>query len=396
MLFRLIYMFFLGNIQIIVEGFFLESFINICKEQNIILWNLERPNSAILKTKISKNDFEKVKKIAEEKSCKIDIERKSGLPFIVNKYKKRKGFVIAGAAIAIFLFIITRFIWNIEIIGLENFSKEELLSCLSKYGIDEGKLKHNLNIEEIKNKILLENDDLSWIGIEIRGTNVIVRVAEKVETPEIFDENVKTNIIANKDGVISKMIVRKGTACVNVGDSVKSGDLLVEGIMEGKYTGAREVNSDAEIYIKNYYEKEKSEPLFQEIWEKTGTKENYVEIYINNFKIIFNKILPNFEKCDTIKTYKKIKVFSNYYFPIEFAKITYFELKKVQKEFTESELTDKIINELQNELDTELSINDEKTIEKQYEKTFNDGIVNVKVIYLIEENIGTKELIRKD
>ena len=41
------------------------------------------------------------------------------------------------------------------------------------------------------------------------------------------------------------------------GDTVNVGDLLVEGVMEGKYTGIREVNSDADIYIVSHYEKEK-------------------------------------------------------------------------------------------------------------------------------------------
>lgn len=74
------------------------------------------------------------------------------------------------------------------------------------------------------------------------------------------------------------MVIRNGTARVNVGDTVSSGDLLVEGIMEGKYTGIRNVNSDADIYIVSKYEKVKKEAFIQEIEERTGNEEKNVEI----------------------------------------------------------------------------------------------------------------------
>ena len=72
------------------------------------------------------------------------------------------------------------------------------------------------------------------------------------------------------------------------GDTVSVGDLLVEGVMEGKYTGIREVHSDADIYVVSQYEKVKKEPFIQQIEEKTGNEENHVEIYIKKIKIFFN------------------------------------------------------------------------------------------------------------
>ena len=232
-------MYFVGTVDIVVEGFFVERFINICKAQNIILWSSKIEKGTILKARISKSDFKNIRHIARKTSCRVSLEVKNGLPFIMKKYKKRKVFGIALIVFAIFCFAITRFIWNIEITGIEKISKEEILSDLAKYGIEEGKLKYKLELEEIKNQMRLEREDLAWIGIEIKGTNVIVKVVEAVEKPEIIDENTTCNIVADKAGVISKMIVRHGTARVNVGDLVSVGDMLVEGVMEGKYTGIR-------------------------------------------------------------------------------------------------------------------------------------------------------------
>lgn len=392
MLLKNAYMYILGTVDITVEGFFIEKFINICNSENIILWSSVLEKGTILRAKINKSDFKKIRHIARRTNCRIALKGKNGLPFVIKRYRKRKIFAIALCVVVFFSFSITRFIWNIEIDGNEKMSKEEIVSELGNYGIAVGKLKSNLDIEKIKNEMRLNHDELAWIGIDIKGTNVIVKVVEAIEEPEIIDENTPCNIIADKNGTISKMIIRNGTARKNVGDEVLKGDLLVEGIMEGKYTGVREVHSDADIYILKKYEKEKKEPFVQQIQAKTGNQENSVEIYINNFKIFFNKGVPKFKKCDTIRAYKKVKLFSNYYIPIEIVKITNFEIEEALKNFTELELTEKITKELQEELAENLNISDFSNIQQEVTVEADEIGVTVKVVYLVEEKIGTKDL----
>jgi len=44
----------------------------------------------------------------------------------------------------------------------------------------------------------LERNDLAWIGIEIKGTNAIVKIVETDKKPEIIDEEDYCNIVATK------------------------------------------------------------------------------------------------------------------------------------------------------------------------------------------------------
>ena len=393
MIFKWLYMFLAGYVNITVEGFFVERFINICISKRIILLDLHREKSTILKAKVIKSDFKKIRHVAKKTKCRVKLDKKIGVPFILNKYKKRKVFAIAIGVIAIFIFVLTRFIWNIEIEGLEKIPEEDILSTIKSYGIDKGKLKSSIDIDEITNSIRLERNDLSWVGIKIKGTNAIITVVESKEKPEIIDKNKICNIVSNKNAVISKIIVQNGTARISVGDEVKEGDLLVEGIMEGKYTGIRYVHAEADIYAKTHFEKEKKEAFIQDIDVKTGNEEKKYEIYINNFKINFNKGVSNFENYDTIRANKKIKLFSNYYVPINFVKITNSEIKKEKKEYTKEELKDKIEKELTEELDEEIGISnfEQNQVEKKVLTQDEPNGINVKVIYEIQEKIGTKE-----
>lgn len=172
------------------------------------------------------------------------------------------------------------------------------------------------------------------------------------------------------------------------------GDLLVEGIMEGKYTGNRNVHAMADIEIKKTAEKEEKQSLVQNIDTKTGNEEKRIEIKLHKIKINFHKGLSKFQKYDTIITTKKIKFFSNFYLPIEISKITNLETRQEQIEYTVPELTEKIKTDLEQKLNEELGIENSENIEKNIEVETLDNEILVKLVYTLYEKIGTKEILK--
>lgn len=98
-------------------------------------------------------------------------------------------------------------------------------------------------------------------GIDIEGTNVIVKIVKAKEQPEIIDNYAYCDIVAKKSGVISRIIAQNGMAQVNVGDTVKKGDILIKGIMEGKYTEPRKVHSLGVVEAEVIYSKTKEFPI---------------------------------------------------------------------------------------------------------------------------------------
>ena len=53
----------LGYVRITVEGYYIERFINICRNNKIIIWNLKRDKSVQLNLNIGIIDFKEIKKI---------------------------------------------------------------------------------------------------------------------------------------------------------------------------------------------------------------------------------------------------------------------------------------------------------------------------------------------
>ena len=215
-----------GYVNITVEGYYIEKFINICTNKNISLWNLKRENSIILHASIQVADFKSLKRICKETKCKVKIEKKKGFPFVVKKYKKRKVFI--GLLIAIILIIValSNFVWNIEVEGLESVSKQDILNLAEAEGLAVGKFKGSIDTKEVINKIRLERDDIAWVGVEINGTNAVIKVVEADKKPEIVNEDEYCNIVADKDAIIRKVSAQNGTPLVKEGDVVKKAILL--------------------------------------------------------------------------------------------------------------------------------------------------------------------------
>ena len=83
----------IGYVNIKVESYFLERFINICISKKIFLWNVKRKKSTILYANISIKDYKRLKEITKKTKSRVKIESKKGLPFLLHKYRKRKIFL---------------------------------------------------------------------------------------------------------------------------------------------------------------------------------------------------------------------------------------------------------------------------------------------------------------
>lgn len=392
MLLKILFNYIIGYIRISIEGYYIERFINICRNDKIAIWNLKRDKNVKLELNIGIKDLRKIKKIARQTKCKVKILRKKGLPFIFNRYKKRKIFFVFLLLIVILLSISSNFIWNIQIIEEDNKKLENIQNDISDCGLTIGKLKAQINTKEIINKVRLKRDDIAWMGIELKGTNAIIKIVKSTSKPEIIDETDYCNIVSDKQGVITKINAQNGTIAVKVGDTVNIGTPLINGWMEGKYTGIRYVHAKGEIEAKVWHTKSKKINYQTTERKETGNIENKYKIKINNFEINLSKRLSKFQIYDTIDAENKFKIFSNFYLPISLIKITNKEIKEEQEKYTIEEAKNIGIQQLQEELDNEIQ-DKEKIVNKiinTYEK--EDGI-EVNVTYEVLENIGTNEKI---
>lgn len=383
---------FKGYVYVSVEGFFIEKVINVCKKNNIELINLDRKSNTIIYVGIRVKDFRDLSKIAKENKCRMKIVKKSGMPFVVKRYRKRKYFFIALLVLWLLIIVLSKFIWNIEIIGEGDVYSERILNIVKEEGIEIGKLKKHVNLDKVINRIRLENDDISWVGIKMCGTNVKIEIIKTDVKPEVVKENEFCNIVAKKDAVIENINAQNGIPKVMQGDVVKKGDVLIDGVIEGKYTEPRKVHSIGEVKGKVWY-KENVRVYYKQVKKiQTGNKEEKYAVKLNKIKINFFKKLSKFEIYDKIRTDKKLKIFSNLYLPIQIEKDTFYELKEEEIEYTADEAKKQAIEEAKIKLKEKIG-NSGDIINEYINTDENEEYIDVEVTYEVLENIGTEEKI---
>ena len=393
MFIKILFNYLLGYLNITIEGFFVERFINILASKKIFLWNVKKKNSSLLCANISIKDFKEIKDIARKTKCKVKINRKKGLPFVFNKYKKRKIFIIL---LLLMIMISSMYVWNIDIVSSGDINEKELLEQLNEKGLAVGKIKRNIDTKNIITNIRLERSDISWMEINLKGTNAIVNIVKAEEKPNIIDDNEYCDIVSDKKGIITKITAQRGTIAVKVGDIVEEGTKLISGIMEGKYTDPRYVHAKGEVEAKVWYTKRRKSKFTREVSKQTGAEKEKYSIIFNNFRINLYKSLPNFEKYDTISENKKIKLFSDFYLPISIQKDTYKEIKTNDITYGKQELQNILISEMEKEFEQENFNNKEITNKTVNVYQGDQNTLEVELTYEVLENIGTEEKIVKE
>lgn len=381
-----------GYLRITIEGYYIERFINISRSKKYMMWNIKKCNEINMELNIEIKDFKEFCKIAKKTQCKIKIKAKKGLPFLIEKYKKRKFFLLFLCLIIFAIILSSNFIWNIDIIEENGENLENVMEDVKNAGLNIGKLKSKIDTKEIINKIRLNRKDIAWMGIELKGTNAIVKIVKASEKPDIIAEDEYCNIVSDKDGVITKINAQNGTANVKVGDTIKKGDILINGWMEGKYTGIRYVHAKGNVEARVWYTKSKKIEYKTTEKEETGRIDTVYAMKINKFKINFPKKLSNFEIYDTIETENKVRIFSNFYLPISVIKTINKEQKLVDKTYSIEEAKELGTQEIEQELMEEIK-DIEKIVNKNINVKENNDSIEITVTYEVLENIGTNEKI---
>lgn len=154
----------------------------------------------------------------------------------------------------------------------------------------------------------------------------------------------------------------------------------------------RYVHANGEVTAKVWYSKKEKVQLKEVKFEHTGIQENKYSVRINNFRINFYKTLSKFKNYDTIEEIKKIKLFSDFYLPIEIIKTTNYEQIEKTTQYTEEEAKRIAVEQAKQKLDEQIENKENITNTYiNYEQT--DEFIEAEVIYEVLEEIGTKEKI---
>lgn len=357
-----------GYIRIRITGYSTERFLNACSHKGIILWGLA-PSGRAYEMNISIRGFRKLKPIIRKTGTKVSIVEKSGLPFFLHKYRKRKLF-FAGALMAVSLvFLMSKYIWNINITGNLSYTDETLIRFLETCGVKNGMPVSDVDCARIVKDIRKEYDDIIWVSASIQGARLIIQIKENEDTiPESGTEGEKedsgknpqensagssaerpTDIVADRDCLITKLVPRSGIPLVQEGTEVKKGDVLVSGQVPviddaGTVIAYQYHESDADILgrtVLNYQDEMSLEYEEKEYFYQTKEQEpiEKVEYFlkIGKYRVGFGSTGNKYKDWEMYGFERQLCIGENFYLPISFGKKTVRPYRPNAGKYTEKE-----------------------------------------------------------
>jgi len=219
-------------------------------------------------------------------------------------------------------------------------------------------------------------DDVAYVSINVKGTNIFVTVTKKAESLKSTDDSNYCNIIALKNGIIEKVIPRSGKQVVQKGDIVQKGDVLLNGSNN---------RSIPEVWASTFYESKKSANYIDVKKTKTGEKKKVRTYIFYDKQLTFRKKI-NFQNYVVENSEKKLSI-GNYTFPLKIKTSVFYETKDVKVKKNQKELKNELSKKALKELEYMLPVS-ARIIDVKHSYKINKSVLEYVITVQTSENIA--------
>ena len=295
-----------GEVTGRVESGFPERVLNLCAEYGIVFWDLQWISPVEFTFTMTRQDWKRLRRLSKRIDCGMTAVGWKGTPFFLGRIRRRYGLWVTLGVCTALLFWGSFFIWDFEIEGNETVSQQEILRALDKYGIGFGTYGYDVDSSELRNHILLEIPELSYIAVNVRGCRAYVQVRERIPAPEIISKREPGNTVAAKDALVTAIQPWDGEKMVLPGTTVKAGQLLISGVVQNDVGGVRYLRGMGKIYGRTWYHLQCRVPLTVREKVYTGEEKTRQALLIgkNRWNLYFGSSISG-DTCDKILSWDK-------------------------------------------------------------------------------------------
>ena len=211
-----------GQVTGRVESGFPERVLNLCAEYGIRFWDLRWESAVAFTFTLTRRDWKRLRKLSRRLDCDLTAAGWRGVPFFLGRLRRRYALWITLALCGLALFLGSFFIWDFEVEGNREVSEQAILQALDKYGVRFGTFGYAVDSFELRNYMLLEIPELSYIAVNVKGCRAYVQVRERVEAPEIISKRQSGNTVAAKDALVTAVEPWDGEKQVLPGATVRA------------------------------------------------------------------------------------------------------------------------------------------------------------------------------
>lgn len=373
-----------NQVRCLVTGEETLRFVNLCRNNGIELRHLVRRENAI-QMEIDAENFKKLRPLVRKTHVKIHILNRHGPAFFFYRHKRRWWFLLGMTVFAGMIYILSLFVWQIDIDGNRKYTDALILQALAQMDVKTGCRKSEIDLPEIEEELRIMYNEITWVSASIAGTKLQIELREgdlkisgssgggqtgNVKRVENRENNPKTqngeseidlpaNLVADEDAIITNLVVRRGTVAVRYGDEVKKGDVLIEGKVyiynedetlkkvdyltaEGDVFGKYQ-----ELYEKHYQRKHEVRSYKGKNYRELGVAIVGKSFCLPVWENILKKQLEGNTLSEVWSWKKQFRLTPTFYLPFALEYTEYVPYKNVVEEYTDEVIKKMAEEELQ-------------------------------------------------
>lgn len=386
-----------GYLLVQLHGFSPERFLNLCSANHIEIWNLQYVEDGY-QFFITLTGYRKVKPLVRKSKVRLKILKKFGLPFFLYRNRKRKLYFAGCLSFFLLLYMMSLFIWDIEFEGNQTYTYDTLIKFFESQDIRYGMPKSKISCDNIEDVLRTQFSEITWVSARVSGTRLLVKIKENEVLSKIPEQDEEIcDIVASKDGVITKMIVRQGTPQVSIGDTVEQGQVLVKGAVEitddnGETVNTHYIHSDADIIARTQYQYRKTYPLLHPVTVQTGRTRKGLYLKAFEYSMVFMMPRPEQTEWTLVMEEEQLKLFENFYLPFYIGKIKGTEYITYDRFYTEEE-KNKLLEATDRQFVKNLIEKGVQIIENNVRILENEKDCIIEGNFITEESIGIKQAV---
>lgn len=297
-----------GTLTVLITGGQRGRFLTLLSANRIKIWKTSESEGEITFC-IDRKDIYRCKPFLKKTGCRLYIKQKTGLPFLVFRYRKRKAFFLGILLFFAILRLLSSVLWNVEIQGNLYYSDMVIEEFLLDNGIFIGCPLKKIHCNELETELRKTYTDVGWVSGEVKGTNLILKI-EETRKPAVLEEKEPCHLVASRDGIVSSIVTRSGTPCVKAGDQVKKGDILISGIVKVIGDNETEVSThlepaDGDVYLETAYSYFDCEGRTASVRYRTGRKQYEITFWAGDRYQTVKLYRNRYEICSIQGDYQK-------------------------------------------------------------------------------------------
>ncbi|MGF7032002.1 hypothetical protein J2T17_002921 [Paenibacillus mucilaginosus] len=319
-----------GFVVVEVRGRQLERLLNRMTERRMSMWDIRITAEHQASLCLPLPDFFRLRPLLKETGCRVRVRRRQGLPFLLDKLERRKFFAFGLLGFIIGVYLLSSMVWKVSVEGNERIQTDQILTAAKAQGIRPMQWKFKLKEPvELSRGLQGQLPGASWVGVEIQGTHIIIKVVEAT-IPEPKALMNPRHLVASKNAMVTQIFAEKGRPAVKVNTYVRKGDILISGLL-GDETNRQTVVASGKVKGLVWYKPTVEVPLTQRYKVYTGETKTRSYLVLGNRGIqVYGYGKLPFEAYETIPDRQTLS-WRNFILPVGWLKEKLMEVRYVEQ-----------------------------------------------------------------